>query len=130
MEPGPGVDVEGLEVAKQCLEQVFKVESPASDELTEFDSLVDIFSSPESFQRPDTNSFVDNGALPMDHHCPLNLNNSDANLSKSPKSQVNFLSLILCNNFHSLIYVYSSIPFVSIKIIGEVYHHWDSSETL
>ncbi|XP_022976781.1 small glutamine-rich tetratricopeptide repeat-containing protein 2-like [Cucurbita maxima] len=83
VEPGPGVDVEGLEVAKQCLEQVFKVESPAADELTKFDSLVDIFSSPESSQRSGTSSFVDNGAVPMDHHSPLDVNDSDAILLKS-----------------------------------------------
>lgn len=90
VEPGPGVDVEGIEVAKQCLEQVFKVESPAADELTEFDSLVDIFSSPEYFQRSGTNSFVDNGAVPIDHHSSLNVNNSDANMSKSSIPQVSF----------------------------------------
>lgn len=83
VEPGPGVDVEGLEVAKQCLEQVFKVESPAADELTELDSLVEIFSSPESFQRSRTSSFVDNGAVPLAHHSPLNVNDSHANLSES-----------------------------------------------
>lgn len=89
VEPGPGVDVEGLEVAKQCLEQVFKVESPAADELTELDSLVEIFSSPESFQRSRTSSFVDNGAVPLAHHSPLNVNDSHANLSES-KPQVSF----------------------------------------
>ncbi|XP_038897583.1 small glutamine-rich tetratricopeptide repeat-containing protein 2 isoform X2 [Benincasa hispida] len=83
VEAGPGVDVEGLEVAKQCLEQVFQVESPAADELTELDSLVEIFSSPESFQRSRTSSFVDNGAIPFGHHSPLNVNDSDANLSES-----------------------------------------------
>ncbi|KAL0546104.1 hypothetical protein IC582_016009 [Cucumis melo] len=83
VEPGPGVDVEGLEVAKQCLEQVFRVESPAADELTDFDSLVEIFGSPESFQRSRTSSFVDNGAVPLDHRSPLNVNDSDANLSPS-----------------------------------------------
>ncbi|XP_031739803.1 small glutamine-rich tetratricopeptide repeat-containing protein isoform X2 [Cucumis sativus] len=83
VEPGPGVDVEGLEVAKQCLEQVFQVESPAADELTDFDSLVEIFGSPESFQRSRTSSFVDNGAVPLDHRSHFNVNDSDANLSQS-----------------------------------------------
>ncbi|KAG6608061.1 Small glutamine-rich tetratricopeptide repeat-containing protein beta, partial [Cucurbita argyrosperma subsp. sororia] len=87
VEPGPGVDVEGIEVAKQCLEQVFKVQSPAAGELAEFNSLVGIFSSPESFQRSGTNSSVDNGAVPMEHCSSLNVNDSGANLSKSSRPQ-------------------------------------------
>ncbi|XP_022980997.1 small glutamine-rich tetratricopeptide repeat-containing protein 2 isoform X1 [Cucurbita maxima] len=87
VEPGPGVDVEGIEVAKQCLEQVFKVQSPAAEELAEFNSLVDIFSSPGSFQRSGTNSSVDNGTVPMEHCSSLNVNDSGANLSKSSRPQ-------------------------------------------
>lgn len=116
VEPGPGVDVEGLEVAKQCLEQVFQVESPAADELTKFDSLVDIFSSPESSQRSGTSSFVDNGAVPMDHHSSLDVNDSDANLLKS-NPQVSFrfdllfsmrISTILSHQFSVIISICSS----------------------
>lgn len=46
VEPAPGVDDEGLEVAKQCLSEAFKIDP--SSYASSSDSLVDIFSSREA----------------------------------------------------------------------------------
>lgn len=48
VEPAPGVDVEGLEVARECLTEVFKLHSFPRDDRAKSDSLVDIFKSLES----------------------------------------------------------------------------------
>lgn len=45
VEPAPGADLEGVEVARECLEQVFKLGSFTDDDQTKPDSLVDIFGS-------------------------------------------------------------------------------------
>ncbi|KAL8133726.1 uncharacterized protein LOC141677718 isoform X2 [Apium graveolens] len=54
VEPSPGVDLEGLEVAKECLSDVFKInhsiDSPSSD------SLVEIFRLRESNEQRDNKS--------------------------------------------------------------------------
>ncbi|PPS11340.1 hypothetical protein GOBAR_AA09306 [Gossypium barbadense] len=46
-EPAPGVDFEGLEVARECLLEVFKLDSASINDVKS-DSLVDIFSSLEA----------------------------------------------------------------------------------
>lgn len=46
VEPAAGVDYEGLEVAKQCLSEAFKIDP--SSHASSSDSLVDIFSSGEA----------------------------------------------------------------------------------
>ncbi|KAL5844091.1 hypothetical protein ACOSQ4_010049 [Xanthoceras sorbifolium] len=48
VEPAPGVDLEGLEVARECLKEVFKLDSPSPDAETKPDSLIDIFNSLEA----------------------------------------------------------------------------------
>lgn len=48
VEPAPGVDLEGLEVAKECLAEVFKLDSPSVHDDTRPDSLIDIFHSLDS----------------------------------------------------------------------------------
>ncbi|KAK2659498.1 hypothetical protein Ddye_006031 [Dipteronia dyeriana] len=48
VEPAPGVDLEGLEVARECLTEVFKLDSPSPDAETKPDSLIDIFKSLEA----------------------------------------------------------------------------------
>ncbi|KAI9200833.1 hypothetical protein LWI28_013864 [Acer negundo] len=48
VEPAPGVDLEGLEVARECLTEVFKLDSPSSDAETKPDSLIDIYKSLEA----------------------------------------------------------------------------------
>ncbi|KAG4194277.1 hypothetical protein ERO13_A06G044066v2 [Gossypium hirsutum] len=47
VEPAPGVDFEGLEVARECLLEVFKLDSASINDVKS-DSLVDIFSSLEA----------------------------------------------------------------------------------
>ncbi|KHG06880.1 Small glutamine-rich tetratricopeptide repeat-containing beta [Gossypium arboreum] len=47
VEPAPGVDFEGLEVARECLMEVFKLDSASINDVKS-DSLVDIFSSLEA----------------------------------------------------------------------------------
>lgn len=53
MEPAPGVDDEGLEVAKQCLSEAFKIDP--SSYASSSDSLVDIFSSGEAVDQSQIN---------------------------------------------------------------------------
>lgn len=48
VEPAPGVDLEGLEVAKDCLAEVFRLSELPTSELPEPNLLVNIFSSQES----------------------------------------------------------------------------------
>ncbi|XP_022768184.1 small glutamine-rich tetratricopeptide repeat-containing protein-like [Durio zibethinus] len=47
VEPAPGVDLEGLEVARECLTEVFKLDSASINDVKP-DVLVDIFSSLEA----------------------------------------------------------------------------------
>ena len=47
VEPAPGVDLEGLEVARECLTEVFKLDSASINDVKS-DVLVDIFSSLEA----------------------------------------------------------------------------------
>ncbi|XVF64577.1 hypothetical protein PTKIN_Ptkin09bG0179900 [Pterospermum kingtungense] len=47
VEPAPGVDIEGLEVARECLAEVFKLDSASINDVTP-DVLVDIFRSLEA----------------------------------------------------------------------------------
>lgn len=53
MEPAAGVDDEGLEVAKQCLSEAFKIDP--SSHASSSDSLVDIFSSGEAVDQSQIN---------------------------------------------------------------------------
>ncbi|KAI9106712.1 hypothetical protein K1719_022240 [Acacia pycnantha] len=48
VEPAPGADVEGLEVARECLTEVFKLNTSPTDVHAKSVSLVDIFKSLES----------------------------------------------------------------------------------
>ncbi|XXG74103.1 hypothetical protein AAC387_Pa07g2907 [Persea americana] len=45
VEPAPGIDVEGLEVVRECLEEVFKLDPSSVDVRTRPHLLVDLFSS-------------------------------------------------------------------------------------
>ncbi|CAN4119616.1 unnamed protein product [Withania somnifera] len=72
VEPAPGVDDEGLEVAKQCLSEAFKIDP--SSYASSSDSLVDIFSSREA---------VDQGQMNVDlRH---DVSSSDAPCTSSGK---------------------------------------------
>ncbi|KZV16564.1 hypothetical protein F511_11396 [Dorcoceras hygrometricum] len=48
VEPSPGVDSESLEVARECLAEVFKIDSSTLHNQSNCDSLIDIFSSQEA----------------------------------------------------------------------------------
>lgn len=63
VEPSPGVDSESLEVARECLAEVFKIDSSALDNQSNCDSLIDIFSSREAIACCETDSAgISNGA--------------------------------------------------------------------
>ncbi|KAK7321016.1 hypothetical protein VNO77_31081 [Canavalia gladiata] len=55
VEPGPGVDAEGIEVARECLEEAFRLNSsPMNGDPTKSDSLIDIFKSLEANKQCET----------------------------------------------------------------------------
>lgn len=58
VEPSAGADGEALEVARECLVEVFKIDHSSLDNQSNGDSLVDIFSSSERAERPDGNEGV------------------------------------------------------------------------
>ncbi|KAK6132308.1 hypothetical protein DH2020_033932 [Rehmannia glutinosa] len=60
VEPSAGVDSEAIDVAKECLAEVFKIDQSSIDSQSDSDSLVDIFSSYEANAR----RFVDNEGVP------------------------------------------------------------------
>ncbi|XP_073143240.1 uncharacterized protein [Henckelia pumila] len=63
VEPSPGVDSESLEVARDCLAEVFKIDSSTLCNQPNCDSLIDIFSSREAIADCETDSAgISNGA--------------------------------------------------------------------
>lgn len=52
VDPAPGVDLEGLEVARECLTQVFKIDQSSVDDQSKPDLLVDLFSSLDASDKP------------------------------------------------------------------------------
>ncbi|KAK7301360.1 hypothetical protein RJT34_12223 [Clitoria ternatea] len=55
VEPGPGVDAEGIEVARECLAEAFKLNSSHVDgDSVKSDSLIDIFKSLEANKQCET----------------------------------------------------------------------------
>lgn len=89
VEPAPGVNGEGIEIARECLEEAFKLNtSPAGDRIKP-DSLVDIFSSLENNKLPENKS--DHGQGSTSVGAPSSSAGQDtaaANLSKASKSLV------------------------------------------
>ncbi|XP_054795449.1 uncharacterized protein LOC129300871 [Prosopis cineraria] len=65
VEPAPGVDVEGLEVARECLTEVFKLNTSPTDVHTKSVSLIDIFKSLESNKQCEAGQ-SDDGKQPDD----------------------------------------------------------------
>ncbi|KAL6525082.1 hypothetical protein OROMI_030675 [Orobanche minor] len=59
VEPSAGVDSEALDVAKECLAEIFKIDQSSINSLSSCDSLVDIFSSYEANAR----RVADNGEV-------------------------------------------------------------------
>lgn len=65
VEPSPGVDLEGLEVAKECLADVFKID-PSVDTKESHDLLVSLFRSMEVGEQLENKSEVRHEKLPAD----------------------------------------------------------------
>ena len=66
VEPAPGVDVEGLEVATECLTEAFKLDSSSVNDHTNPDSLVDIFRSLERTENQEIITDSAHGAISGD----------------------------------------------------------------
>ncbi|ONI34785.1 hypothetical protein PRUPE_1G499100 [Prunus persica] len=66
VEPASGVDLESLEVAKECLQETFKLNIPATDDWIKPVSLVDIFSSLELNKLQENNSDLGHGSSSVD----------------------------------------------------------------
>ncbi|KAL5558398.1 hypothetical protein UlMin_034609 [Ulmus minor] len=86
VEPASGTDLEGLEVAREVLEQAFKLDSFPDDDRTKPDSLVDIFSSLEVNKLQENKANLGNGSISGGVPGPfLAQNTADTNLSKAPE---------------------------------------------
>ncbi|KAK6939870.1 Tetratricopeptide repeat 1 [Dillenia turbinata] len=66
LEPAPGVDLEGLEVVRECLTEVFKIDQSAGGAQTDPDVLVNLFSSLEGSGQHEIKSDVDSGEASID----------------------------------------------------------------
>ncbi|CAK7346982.1 unnamed protein product [Dovyalis caffra] len=67
LEPAPGVDLEGLEVAKECLGDAFKLDSPTIDDNpVEPGLLIDLFRSVEANEHQKNKSDFSRGTTPVD----------------------------------------------------------------
>ncbi|KAL0314314.1 UNVERIFIED_CONTAM: Small glutamine-rich tetratricopeptide repeat-containing protein [Sesamum angustifolium] len=64
VEPSEGVDSEALDVAKECLAEVFKIDQSSLHSQPNCDSLIDIFSSREAIARQAVDSERSSGAPP------------------------------------------------------------------
>lgn len=83
VEPAPGVDLEGVEVAKECLADAFKLDLSV-DRPEECDCLVDIFGSRDSVLR--------HGINQLSADAPSTSNVADAaNHEAMPQFQVLFV---------------------------------------
>ncbi|CAL5414529.1 unnamed protein product [Camellia sinensis] len=56
VEPAPGVDLEGLEVAKECLAEVFKIDPSSVDSREKSDLLINLFNSWEANEKQEHKS--------------------------------------------------------------------------
>ncbi|CAK9180678.1 unnamed protein product [Ilex paraguariensis] len=91
VEAAPGVDVEGLEVAKECLAEVFQIDPSSVDSLPKVDSLIDIFSSPEATEWHEIKSDLshDYQGFSADAPCSSSTQNAiDAGFAEAPKPMV------------------------------------------
>lgn len=86
VEPAPGVDIESLDVARECLEEAFKLGSFPDDDQTKPDSLVDIFSSLGKSKVHENKTDLHVGPTSVDvPSSSLAQNGPDENLSKASK---------------------------------------------
>ncbi|OVA16872.1 Tetratricopeptide TPR-1 [Macleaya cordata] len=88
IEPAPGVDLEGLEVARECLEEVFKLNPSSTADQSKPGLLVEYFSSLDGNKqheiKPDPSQTITSADAPS---TSLVQNVADANISVSSKSQ-------------------------------------------
>ncbi|GFS40096.1 hypothetical protein Acr_00g0066710 [Actinidia rufa] len=66
VEPAPGVDLEGLEVAKECLAEVFEIDPSSTDGWEKSDLLVDLFDSREASEKQKYKSVLCHETLSAD----------------------------------------------------------------
>ncbi|PSS19914.1 Small glutamine-rich tetratricopeptide repeat-containing protein [Actinidia chinensis var. chinensis] len=66
VEPAPGVDLEGLEVAKECLAEVFGIDPSSTDGWEKSDLLVDLFDSREASEKQEHKSVLCHETLSAD----------------------------------------------------------------
>lgn len=64
VEPNSGVDLEGLEVAKECLSEAFNIDLLSVNRAPKSDSLVDIFSSLVATEQHETKSDINHERFP------------------------------------------------------------------
>ncbi|KAM7518877.1 hypothetical protein LguiB_017839 [Lonicera macranthoides] len=88
VEPAPGVDLEGLEVAKECLTEVFKINRlSADDSQSKPGSLVDIFSSHEANEQPEVKSGLTHEGFSADAPSTSSAQTAaDANVAEASQS--------------------------------------------
>ncbi|KAJ9146310.1 hypothetical protein P3X46_028592 [Hevea brasiliensis] len=90
VEPAPGVDIEGLEVARECLTEVFKLDSTSNNDCINPGLLVDLFRSIEANEAQKIKTDLSHGATPADTSSTSHVqqNAVDANHSETSGTQV------------------------------------------
>ncbi|KAL3504164.1 hypothetical protein ACH5RR_034005 [Cinchona calisaya] len=89
IEPASGIDEEGLEVAKECLAEAFKVDLSSVGTQFSSESLVDIFSSREAIGQCKSNANLCHEGPPGDYpSTSLAGNTADAHHAETSQSQV------------------------------------------
>lgn len=96
VEPAPGVDLEGLEVAKECLSEVFKIDPSSVDRQADSDLLVNLFSSREASEKQEHKSDLSRETVSADGPSTSSAEMaSDANHSEASQPVVYFSSYSL-----------------------------------
>ncbi|GMP79405.1 hypothetical protein CsSME_00034962 [Camellia sinensis var. sinensis] len=100
VEPAPGVDLEGLEVAKECLAEVFKIDPSSVDSREKSDLLINLFNSWEANEKQEHKSDLTHEASLADAPSTSSAEiASDANHSEASQTlelpKMNFLGNFL-----------------------------------
>nr|DAD24601.1 TPA_asm: hypothetical protein HUJ06_026065 [Nelumbo nucifera] len=66
VEPAPGVDLEGLEVVRECLEEAFKLNPSSTDDQIQPGLLVNLFNSMDENKHLEFKLDQDHSAIPLD----------------------------------------------------------------
>ncbi|XP_018812531.1 small glutamine-rich tetratricopeptide repeat-containing protein isoform X2 [Juglans regia] len=82
VEPAPGVDLEGLEVARECLTEAFKLNSSSVDDHIKPNLLVDLFHSLEANEHHEARTYTAHGTILED----ARTDTADAKLSEASNS--------------------------------------------